>query len=136
MAAEEVKAQSASRAGKSGRLDKVKLAVAALLVAAGVAGYYELDYVVSDVEPWQRWATVIGGLLAGGLMVAWTRYGRELWHFMRNARLELRKVVWPNRNETLMTTGVVLAFVVIAGVFFWGLDLVLAWATRFLTQGG
>ena len=74
--------------------------------------------------------------MLAALAVAWSRYGRELWHFMRAARLELRKVVWPNRNETLMTTGVVFAFVAVAGVFFWALDLVLAWATRFLTQGG
>src|SRR5690349_22474000 len=40
------------------------------------------------------------------------------------------KIVWPNRQETLQTTLVVFAFVVIAGVFFWIVDLVLAWATR------
>jgi preprotein translocase subunit SecE len=132
MAAEEVKAQSAGKVGRSGRWDKVKLVVAALLVAAGVAGYYLLG----DVELWQRWGVVAGGIVLGMLFVVWTQYGRDLWRFMRNARMELRKVVWPNRNETLMTTGVVFAFVVIAGVFFWALDLVLAWATRFLTQGG
>jgi preprotein translocase subunit SecE len=110
----------------------VKLVFAALLVAAGVAGYYLLG----DADPWQRWGAVVGGIAAASLMVVWTSYGRLLWNFMRAARLELRKVVWPNRNETLMTTGVVFAFVVVAGLFFWALDLVLAWATRFLTQGG
>lgn len=128
MAAEDIKAQ----AGKAGTLDKVKLVAAALMVAAGVAGYYLLG----DADIWLRWAVVAGGLIVAALLVAWTGYGRELLHFMRAARMELRKVVWPDRQETLRTTGVVLAFVVIAGVFFWALDLVLTWATHFLTQGG
>jgi preprotein translocase subunit SecE len=56
---------------------------------------------------------------------------------MRHSRVELRKIVWPNRQETLMTTLVVFLFVTLAGFFFWAVDLVLAWATRALTgQGG
>jgi preprotein translocase subunit SecE len=50
--------------------------------------------------------------------------------------VELRKVVWPTRDETLKTTIAVFVFVTIAGVFFWLLDLVLAWATRFWTSPG
>ena len=46
-------------------------------------------------------------------------------------------MVWPNRQETMTTTGAVLLFVLIMGVFFWGLDMFLLWATRLLTgQGG
>jgi preprotein translocase subunit SecE len=56
---------------------------------------------------------------------------------MLDSRSELRKVFWPTRNETWITTAVVFGFAVIAGLFFWGLDLILAWATRALTgQGG
>lgn len=127
MAAEEVKVQDA------GTSDKVKLWFAALLVAAGVAGYYLLG----DSGEWMRWLAVVGGILVGGLVVAWSRYGVELWQFVRDARSELRKVVWPTRQETGMTTLVVFVFVIAAGFFFWALDLVLAWATRVLTgQGG
>jgi preprotein translocase subunit SecE len=129
MAAEDIKAHNA---GKAGTLDKVKLVAAALLVAAGVAGYYLLG----DADVWLRWVVVVAGLVVSAGLVAWTRYGHELLHFMRAARMELRKVVWPDRQDTLRTTGVVLAFVVIAGVFFWALDVVLTWATHFLTQGG
>jgi preprotein translocase subunit SecE len=127
MAAEEVKAQS------TGTSDKVKLVAAAVLVLAGVAGYYLLG----DADWWLRWAPVAGGILAALGAVALSRYGRELWHFMRASRLELRKVVWPTRHETGVTTLVVFVFVIVAGVFFWALDLLLAWATRVLTgQGG
>jgi preprotein translocase subunit SecE len=111
----------------------VKLVLAALLVAAGVAGYYLLG----DAEWWQRWLAVAGGIAVAAAVVAWTRYGAELWQFARDSRVELRKIVWPNRQETLMTTLVVIVFVSVAGVFFWVLDLVLAWATQALTgQGG
>jgi preprotein translocase subunit SecE len=66
-----------------------------------------------------------------------SQYGRQVIQFVSDARVELRKVVWPSRRETGMTTLVVFGFVIIAGVFFWFVDLLLAWATRHLTgQGG
>jgi len=52
------------------------------------------------------------------------------------ARVELRKVFWPTRQETFTTTLVVLGFVVVASIFFWLLDLTLASATRFITGQG
>jgi preprotein translocase subunit SecE len=79
---------------------------------------------------------VLAGLALGAVVVALSGYGRRLWAFSESARVELRKVVWPTRDETLKTTIAVFVFVTIAGVFFWLLDLVLAWATRFWTSPG
>ena len=112
--------------------DKAKLVIAALLVAAGIAGYYLLG----TQSAWVRWGSVALGIVAGALMVALSGYGAGLKQFAIDARVELRKVVWPTRQETLQTTLVVFVFVAIAGVFFWALDLVLAWATKFLTGQG
>ena len=70
------------------------------------------------------------------VVVAFTAYGTEFRRFVELARIELRKVVWPTRQETLQTTVVVFVFVIVAGAFFWALDLVLAWATKFLTGQG
>jgi preprotein translocase subunit SecE len=70
------------------------------------------------------------------VVVAFSRYGTEFRRFVELARIELRKVVWPTRQETMQTTIVVFAFVAIAGVFFWLLDLALAWATKFFTGQG
>jgi preprotein translocase subunit SecE len=117
----------------AGGADTVKLVVAILLVIGGVAGYYVLG-----AQPvWVRWLAVAAGLVLAGVVIAFSRYGTALKQFWADSRVELRKIVWPNRQETGMTTLVVMVFLVIAGLFFWGVDLVLAWATRALTgQGG
>ena len=121
---DEIKSDAATTA------DNAKLTVAILCVVAGIAGYYLLDNL------WLRWGSVVAGLTLGGVVVALSGYGRRLWTFSESARVELRKVVWPTRDETLKTTIAVFVFVTIAGVFFWLLDLVLAWATRFWTSPG
>jgi preprotein translocase subunit SecE len=113
--------------------DKAKLWVAIVLVLAGVAGFYLL----SGENVWLRWVAVAAGLVLAGVVIALSGYGRALKRFFADSRVELRKIVWPTRNETGMTTLVVFGFVAVSGLFFWVLDLVLAWATRALTgQGG
>jgi preprotein translocase subunit SecE len=123
---EEIKAQD------GGAADTVKLVIAILLVVAGVAGFYLL----ANQAAWLRWLAVVAGIVLGAVVIAFSRYGTELKEFIAAARVELRKIVWPNRQETGMTTLVVLGFVLIAGLFFWGLDVVLAWATQALTRQG
>jgi len=109
------------------------VAVAVALLIAGVAAYYVLD----TRPDWQRWGAAGLGLLAAICVFAVSPLGRRSWQFALDSRVELRKVVWPSRQETLQTTAVVFGFIVLAGLFFWVLDLVLAWATRLLTgQGG
>jgi preprotein translocase subunit SecE len=116
----------------AGTADKVKLTIAILIAIAGVIGYY----VLTNQATWLRWMAVVGSLVLAAVVVALSRYGSEFRRFVELSRIELRKVVWPTRQETLQTTVVVFVFVAIAGVFFWALDLVLAWATKFLTGQG
>ena len=124
---DEIKVQDA------GTADKAKLYAAVAIVIAGVAGYYYL----SGQPSWMRWLPVLGSLVLGALVVAFSAYGRAFREFVSLSRVELRKIVWPNRQETGVTTLVVFVFVIAFGVFFWLLDLVLAWATKTLTgQGG
>ena len=114
-------------------LDKAKLWAAVLAALGGVVGYY----VLAGQPAWERWLTVLGGLVLAFVLLAWSLYGRTFWQFFLDSRVELRKIVWPTRQETGMTTLVVFAFVVVSGLFFWVLDLTLAWATKFLSgQGG
>ena len=124
---DEIKVQDA------GTADKAKLYAGVVLALAGVAGYYLL----ASQQSWIRWLIVVAGLVLGALVVAFSAYGAAFREFVVLARVELRKIVWPGREEALKVTGVVFAFVVAFGVFFWVLDLVLAWATKALTgQGG
>jgi preprotein translocase subunit SecE len=116
----------------AGASDKVKAVAAGVLLVGGIVGYY----VLSAQPAWERWIVVALGIVLALAVVAWSRYGRAFWQFVMDSRVELRKVVWPTRQETGMTTLVVFAFVIVAGLFFWTLDLVLAWATKALSGQG
>jgi preprotein translocase subunit SecE len=116
-----------------GPLDKVKLIAAVALVIAGIAAFY----VLGEQRPeWQRWLVMVAGLALGIVVFLTSGVGRRFWTFVLDSRIELRKVVWPSRQETMQTTLVVMAFVAIAGVFFWGLDVLLTWLTNKLTGTG
>ena len=120
-------------AAVSAGADTAKLVAAIILVMGGVVAFYVFK---SRPEAWLSWVALFGGIIAGVLVFAFSGNGRGFWQFFLESRVELRKVFWPNRQETFTTTLVVLVFVVIASVFFWLLDLLLASATRFFTGQG
>ncbi|MBE2294191.1 MAG: preprotein translocase subunit SecE [Phycisphaerales bacterium] len=75
-------------------------------------------------------------LIASGVAVVIalkTEPGAETMEFIRGARSELRKVVWPTRAETTQTTLIVIAMVVIMGLLLWLLDVLLLWLVRLIT---
>jgi preprotein translocase subunit SecE len=113
--------------------DTAKLIASIILVVGGVAAFYVLK---SRPEAWASWVAMFGAFLVGILLFAFSQYGRNFWLFFLESRVELRKVFWPTRQETFTTTVVVLVFVAIASVFFWLLDLGLAYATKFFTGTG
>jgi preprotein translocase subunit SecE len=117
---------------EAGTADKAKAGVAILIVIGGIVAYY----VLAAQATWLRWLPVAGSLALAALVVAFSRYGGEFRQFVELARVELRKIVWPNRQEAGMTTLVVFVFVAVAGLFFWALDLLLAWATKAITGAG
>lgn len=112
--------------------DKIKLGLAVLLVVAGVAGFYLLK----DSAAILRVASVLAGLVAAAL-VAWTTApGREFFVFAQESVAETKKVVWPSRKETVQTTGMVLAFVLVMAIFLWIVDALLVWGVKFLMGPG
>ena len=117
----------------SNKLDTFKLVLAIAMLLAGIGGFYYY----ADASLLYRVLGVVGvAILAAGIAFT-TSTGHAILSFGREARAEVRKVVWPTRQETVQTTIVIIFFVVILGVFFWLLDMFLLWATRMLTgQGG
>src|SRR5687767_2232455 len=112
-------------------VDKIKLAVAVALVAAGIAGYYLL----AAQSILLRVLAVIAGIVAG-LVVAWASApGQEFLAFSRESLAEVKKVVWPTRKETMQTTAAVFAFVVVMAVFLWVSDKTLEWVLYDLILG-
>jgi preprotein translocase subunit SecE len=121
------------RQTEAGGSSNAPLWIASLLLLAGVAGYY----VLSSQPTWVRWLCVVGGFVAGATVFGLSAAGREFRQFVMDARNELRKVFWPTKQETWQTTLVVFVFAVVMGIFFFFLDMLLAWATKLLTgQGG
>ena len=111
--------------------DKIKLAVAAALGIAGIAGYYW--FATSSIL--LRILSVVAGI-AAGVAVAWmSAPGRDFVVFAREALVEVKKVVWPTRKETMQTTAAVFAFVVVMAVFLWVSDKTLEWVLYDLILG-
>ncbi len=113
-------------------LDTVKLAAAVAILVAGIAGFYLLtNYPLA-----LRWVIVLASLGLGILVALQSAQGRAFWHFVQGSRVELRKVVWPTRQETLQTTLVVFVAILALGIFFWVLDWILGSVTAALTGRG
>jgi preprotein translocase subunit SecE len=112
-------------------IDKVKLAVAVLLIAVGIWGYYLLGESALIL----RILAVIGGIVAAGLVALWSEPGKQFAVFAGESIEEVKKVVWPTRKETLQTTAAVFAFVVVMAVFLWISDKALEWILYDLIMG-
>lgn len=114
-------------------LDTAKLAAAVALMVAAVAAFYWF----ADHSLLLR---VLGLLAATGIalfVASQTLVGGRLLGFVSDARTEVRKVVWPTRQETVQTALIVFGVVIFMGIVLWLLDVLLLWAVRLLTgQGG
>ncbi|HME39796.1 MAG TPA: preprotein translocase subunit SecE [Steroidobacteraceae bacterium] len=108
--------------------DTALMTLSIVVLFAGIVAFYWFE----EQPLLIRIAMVIAGLAAAAGLMWFSWYGREFWQFVLAARIELRKVVWPEREETIKTTYVVFFFAIVMGVFFWLLDMVLTYLTRLL----
>jgi preprotein translocase subunit SecE len=111
--------------------DKAKLALAVLLVAAGVWAYYWL----AERALVLRLLAVAGGFIAGAVVAWFSEPGRQFIGFAAESWGEVKKVVWPTRKETVQTTAAVFAFVFVMAVFLWISDKTLEWILYDLLLG-
>lgn len=120
------KAQQPKAASSS---DIAMYALALLLVAAGVFLFYWFD---------GQWATglrvgaVVAALVAGTAVFMFSGKGRDTREFLSEAKFELRKVVWPTRQEAMRLTWVVIGVVLVISLILASFDAVIRWALKLL----
>ena len=109
--------------------NKLKWLVVVLLLAAGVVA----NYYYGEIAWPLRLLGWMLGLPVVALIAFQTRQGKLAYEFIREARLELRKITWPTRQETVQTTFIIAVMVVILALALWGIDGILMWVIGWLT---
>ncbi|RME32480.1 MAG: preprotein translocase subunit SecE [Gammaproteobacteria bacterium] len=118
-----------SRADTQGSsLDSVKLVASLLVIGAAVAAFYWF----ADQSLLLRVLGLLAALVVAAVIALQTERGRAVAEFVRATNIEVRKVVWPSRKETMQTTLVIIITVIVVALFLWGIDAVIAWAIKTL----
>lgn len=100
-------------------VDKIKLVLSVLLIAAGIAGFYLL----ADEALVLRILAVIAGVVAAAVLFRTSQQGQQAFGFVGDAIAEAKRVVWPTRKETIQTTMVVFVLVVVMAAFLAVVDI-------------
>ena len=108
--------------------DTVKLMTALLVLISGVVAFYYFE----DESQLLRVIGILAIAATAFFIVSTTDIGRRGLGFVRDARVEVRKVVWPTRTETTQTTIAVLIMVFIVAIMLWLIDMTLGWGVRSL----
>ena len=114
---------------EEGQLDWLKWLIAVALLLAGLVG----NHYYSEVSMPIRTIAWMAVLAIACFVASKTQKGRWVVEFFRDSRMELRKVVWPTREETVQTTMVVAVMVIILALILWGMDGILVWLIGWLT---
>jgi len=112
--------------GAQSMADRIRIVAALVLVIAGVGGFYYLGERAMII----RVAAILVGFAAAAGVFATSQPGREFYEYSQESIAETKKVVWPTRKETLQTTGIVFAFVVVMALFLWMVDASLLWVVK------
>ena len=109
-------------------IDKIKLVLSALLLAAGIAGFYLL----ADKALVLRILAILAGL-AAALAILWTApQGQAALGFFSESVAEAKRVVWPTRKETIQTTIAVFILVAVVAAFLAVVDIGFAYMVQWL----
>lgn len=113
-------------------IDIVKQVLSVVFMVSGIFGFYYF----SEIQLIYR---VIALLVVAAIILTLTyttRFGKNTWLFVLDSKQEVRRVVWPTREETTRTTMLVFAMVFTVGIVLWLLDTFLFWGVRLLTGQG
>ncbi|WP_264435224.1 preprotein translocase subunit SecE [Coxiella endosymbiont of Dermacentor marginatus] len=121
--------QNAIQNTKSSWSDALKWFLVILLFALGLAANFYYSHVVVAV----RAAVGIVLTTLALIIASQTQRGQKTLGFIRSSRIELHKVVWPTRQETVQTMLVVVVMVIVTALILWGLDSFFMWAISWMT---
>jgi len=113
----------------SGSLDSLKWIIVILILA----GVVFANYFFGEESVLYRALGAVAGIIIAGLIAMQTVKGHNAIAFAKESRTEVRKVVWPTRQEAVQTTGIVLFATFIMSLVMWGLDSTLFWVVGFIT---
>ena len=117
-------------------INVIKLGVAFILVAAGIAGYYYLQNSTVAFVGVLRVMSVLGGMALAAAVLWTSEPGKRFFAFAKDSITEAKRVVWPTWKETYQTTGVVVLFAVVMALFLWAVDATLLFALNELMGRG
>ena len=104
-------------------------ALAILIVVAGIAANYSFNNIPGAL-------LAVGWIFLAALVIfllALTSQGKEFWVFAKASRVEMRKIIWPKREETVRTTAIVAGLVLLTALLLWGVDSILLFLIGLLT---
>ncbi|MCU4448493.1 preprotein translocase subunit SecE [Acinetobacter lwoffii] len=103
-----------------------------LLVGAMMVNQYLPAYWAPANDIWVRVGVILACIVAAfGLLYA-THQGKGFIRLLKDARIELRRVTWPTKQETMSTSWQVLVVVIIASILLWCFDYILGWLMKFI----
>ena len=114
----------------SSTLDTLKMASAVAILLSSVFSFYYF----AELSVLIRVLAVIFSVILSLIIFFSTQRGIIFWDFIQGSRVEMRKVVWPTKQETIQTTLTVFMFVLVLGIFFWLLDFLLLYITTSITS--
>lgn len=105
-------------------MNKLKLGAALLILVAGIYGYYQLPVLMGqDVSVLLKVGVLMVAIVISLVVAGTSESGAALIEFSKGSRIELKKMVWPTRQETTQTTMIVLVMVVLVSLFLWMIDV-------------
>ena len=111
--------------------DQWKTILAVLILIAGLALYYLNPLGFNSLT---KVLVMLAIIIIAVTVFIKSSQGDRLVHFSKETQIELRKVVWPTREETIKTTGIIMIAVVIAAIFLWIVDAFFTWGVQSISS--
>lgn len=111
-------------------VDRVKFIFSGALIFLALVGFY----IFPQVSLLFRTVGLVGAFTVAAAVFFTTANGKVVAGFLQEARIELRKMIWPTKVETMQTTLIVLVAVIVVAIILWMLDLFLRWFMGMIIQ--